>query len=63
MHPFAQLCEIEQFTETPRNRVWGPFCCLLEDMMGTIIWRMYHAPDSGRHPYATARVVARRTAK
>lgn len=55
MRPFVHLCEIEQFTETPANRVRGPFCCLLEDMCGTVLWRMLHAPDSGRHPYATGR--------
>ena len=62
MQPFTQLAEIEQFAETPANRVVGRFCCLLRDVRvygcysaDTVIWRMEHAPDSGRHPYAVGR--------
>lgn len=63
MKPFDNLSQIEQFTETPGNCVVGEFRCLLTDVRNygcysadRVLWRMAHAPDSGRHPYATERV-------
>jgi hypothetical protein len=62
MKPFTTLAQIEQFAETPENKVVGRFSCLLVDIRrygcysaDYVIWRMSHDPNSGRHPWAVAR--------
>jgi hypothetical protein len=62
MKPFTQFCQIEQFAETPRNHVVGEFRCLLWDTefradksSKVTLWRVAHAPNSGRHPYAVGK--------